>query len=199
MLLFPLLAVAQEDAAALLDRLVAKMKDDAPLQQEFIYMVYDDEGVLVCEDRGVLILDNERYTLDMENMKIWCDGAVQWSYMKDIDEIYITDADSDEAQNLSPIYIMEKYREGYSLELCDDGIGMPIVDMTSCDADADVTRIQLFVDVDMLVLEAMSISMASQGRVHVHLGRSTKGHKFAKSVYKCPVKEFPTAEIVDMR
>ena len=107
LLLFPLFAMAQKDAAVVLDNVVAAIKADAALQMDYTYTIFDEEGAVVYSDNGTMKLDNERYALDMDNMKIWCDGKTQWSYMKDIDEVYITAAGSDEAQNLSPLYIME--------------------------------------------------------------------------------------------
>ena len=125
--LFPLVAVAQGSAEALLEKAVAVIKSDAAVQMDYDYTVYDDDGVIVYSDNGTMKLDNDRYSLVMENMKVWCDGKVQWSYMKDIDEVYITGADSEEAQNLSPLYIMEKYRENYSMALVDKGASAMVV------------------------------------------------------------------------
>ena len=93
---FPLFAVAQNGAVAMLDKAVAVIKSDAAVQMDYDYTVYDDDDVIVYSDNGTMRLDNDRYSLIMENMKVWCNGKVQWSYMKDIDEVYITDADSEE-------------------------------------------------------------------------------------------------------
>lgn len=196
----PLFAFSQENAAPLLDKLVARMKADAALQLDYTYTIYDEDGAAVYNDRGILKLDNERYALDMENMKVWCDGNTQWSYMKDIDEVYITDAASEEAQNLSPLYIMEMYRENYSLELGDDDAGVRVLTMTAMDADAEVGRLELFIDMgNQPQLEGMVIYMSGQGYADIQLDNYVPGCKFGKDTYRCNVKDFPTAEIVDMR
>ena len=83
---FPLFAVAQNGAVAMLDKAVAVIKSDAAVQMDYDYTVYDDDDVIVYSDNGTMRLDNDRYSLIMENMKVWCNGKVQWSYMKDIDE-----------------------------------------------------------------------------------------------------------------
>ena len=196
--LLPSLLFAQKDANALLDKAVARMKADAALQMNYDYTVYDDDDVIVYSDNGTMLLDNGCYSLLMENMKVWCDGKTQWSYMKDIDEVYITDADSEEAQNLSPLYIMEKYRENYKVSLEDKGTTALVV-MTAMDAEAEVDRLELLMDKKNARLQSLFIYMPAQGRIEVFLNNSVARCSFAAGEYVCPVDEFHTAEIIDMR
>ena len=196
--LLPSLLFAQKDANAILDKAVARMKADAALQMNYDYTVYDDDDVIVYSDNGTMLLDNGCYSLLMENMKVWCDGKSQWSYMKDIDEVYITDADSEEAQNLSPLYIMEKYRENYKVSLEDKGTTALVV-MTAMDADAEVDRLELLMDKKNARLQSLFIYMPAQGRIEVFLNNYVAKCSFGAGEYVCPVDEFRTAEIIDMR
>lgn len=195
--LFPLVAVAQGSAEALLEKAVAVIKSDAAVQMDYNYTVYDDDGVIVYSDNGTMKLDNDRYSLVMENMKVWCDGKVQWSYMKDIDEVYITGADSEEAQNLSPLYIMEKYRENYSMALVDKGASAMVV-LTSKESE-EVERLELVIDKETARLKSLFIYMSAQGKVEVFLNNYVAKCSFGRKEYECPVNAFPTAEIIDMR
>lgn len=200
LLLSPLFALAQKDsAAALLDKVAATIKADAALQMDYTYIIYDDDDAVVYKDKGTMKLDGKRYALDMENMKVWCDGKTQWSYMKDIDEVYITAADSEEAENLSPLYIMEMYRENCSIERSDLDDGNVLVTMTMADVEAEVNKLELFVDVKTFRLTGMFVYMPGQGCVEVRLDNYVPKCKFAKDTYECRVMNFPTAEIVDMR
>ena len=195
--LFPLVAVAQGSAEALLEKAVAVIKSDAAVQMDYDYTVYDDDDVIVYSDNGTMKLDNDRYSLVMENMKVWCDGKVQWSYMKDIDEVYITGADSEEAQNLSPLYIMEKYRENYSMALVDKGASAMVV-LTSKEPE-EVERLELVIDKETARLQGLFIYMPAQGKVEVFLNNYVAKCSFGRKEYECPVNAFPTAEIIDMR
>lgn len=200
LLMLPLAVMAQDDAAALLDKIIADIKAGAALQQDYFYTVYDEDDAVVYSDKGVLKLDNERYALDMENMKVWCDGFTQWSYMKDIDEVYITDAGSEEAQNLSPLYIMEAYRANYTLKLAEEQADVCVIVMTAKDVDAEINELRLYVYTgERPMLEGLEIYMSGQGYARITLGESKRGCKFGKDTYRCQVKDFPTAEIVDMR
>ena len=185
------------DADILLDRAVAAMKADAPLQMDYSYTVYEDDKTIVQQDKGVMRLDGDCYSLLMDKMGVWCNGKTQWSYMSDIDEIYITDSTSDEAQNLSPLFIMESYRNGCTKKM-DMQNGVAKVSLLVPQGD-DVEKVELYVDVETYRLKAMDIFMIGQGRIEVVLDRYQTKCDFTSAVYECPVKEFTTAEIVDMR
>ena len=201
LLLLPLSMMAQvgsKEADALLDKAVDVIKNDAALQMDYYYKVIDDDDTVVQQDKGVMKLDGERYALLMEKMKVWCNGKVQWSYMSDIDEIYITDARSDEAQSLSPLVVMEKYRAGYtsSLEYRGD---IAVVTMLSAEEEAEINKVELFISKDNYRLSAMFVYMAGQGCIEVRMTNYTAKCRFSGKEYECPVKELVTAEIVDMR
>ena len=199
MLQMPLLAQGgNNETDALLDKVVAGIKAAAPVQMDYTYTVYDDESQLVQADKGVIFIDNDRYALLMEFMKVWCDGKVQWSYMKDIDEVYITGADSEEAQNLSPLYIMEKYRENYSMALVDKGASAMVV-LTSKESEEEIERLELVIDKETARLQSLFIYMSAQGKVEVFLNNYVAKCSFGRKEYECPVNAFPTAEIIDMR
>lgn len=198
LLLSPSLLFAQKRVEAFLDKAVEKLKADAAVQMNYNYKVYDDEGALTYDDKGVMVLDNDCYSLLMENMKVWCDGSTQWSYMKDIDEVYITEAGSEEAQNLSPIYIMEKYRNSYSLSLKKKG-DVSVVTLEARDSEEEVTKVELFIDNGSYLLGRMNIYMEEQGRVEVFLDNYVAKCSFGSDTYTCPVGDFPTAEVIDMR
>ena len=60
LLLCPLFAAAQNNAAALLDKIVSGMKADAALQLDYAYSVFDEDDAMVYSDNGTMKLDKER-------------------------------------------------------------------------------------------------------------------------------------------
>ena len=90
----PLFAQKVEvDADAVLDKALASIKADLPVRMDYDYEVLDDENESLQSDKGIIYIDDDRYALLMQDMKVWCDGETQWSYMREVDEIYVTDAD----------------------------------------------------------------------------------------------------------
>lgn len=197
LLLLPAMAFAQSAAVEFLDKAAFAMKADAAVQMDYSSTVYDENGKAVQTDKGVMRLDGNRYSLLMDEMKVWCNGKVQWSYMSSVNEIYITDAASDEAQNMSPLYIMEKFRDGFAASMEKKGSVTDIV-LESAGGDDNINKVLLRFG-NGGRLEFMCIYMAGQGRIEVLLDEYTAHCSFPDSVYECPVEDFPSAEVVDMR
>ena len=190
--------VSDAKAVALLDKVVAAMKADAPLQMDYSYTLCDDEGVLVQKDNGIVVIDGARYALLMENMKVWCDGETQWSYSSDINEIYITEATSDAAQNLSPLYVVEYYRNEYVASFVEKGSEV-LVTLRSPVSESDVDAVELLVSKQTGRHLEMKVSMRGQGVLCVALNDYIANCGATEGEFVCPVGEFPSAEVVDMR
>ena len=197
MLQLPLFAQSADEANVVLDKALAALKADAPVCMDYTYRVVDEDGELLQDDKGLIYMDGNRYALLMQDMKVWCDGKVQWSYMREVDEVYVTDAASDEAQSLSPVFIMEHYRAGRAVALVYKG-DVAVVELRSLtDVAAEVVKLHIRKGDNRLV--AMSIDMPGQGGVEVLLDGYTAKCGADGDVFVCPLDEFSTAEVIDMR
>ena len=197
MLQLPLFAQSADEANVVLDKALAALKADAPVCMDYTYRVVDEDGELLQDDKGVIYVDGGRYALLMQDMKVWCDGKVQWSYMREVDEVYVTDAASDEAQSLSPVFIMEHYRADRAVSLVYKG-DVAVVELRSLtDVAAEVVKLHIRKGDNRLV--AMSIDMPGQGGVEVLLDGYTAKCGADGDVFVFPLDEFSTAEVIDMR
>ena len=197
MLQLPLFAQSADEANVVLDKALAALKADAPVCMDYTYRVVDEDGELLQDDKGVIYVDGGRYALLMQDMKVWCDGKVQWSYMREVNEVYVTDAASDEAQSLSPVFIMEHYRAGRAVSLVYKG-DVAVIELRSLtDVAAEVVKLHIRKGDNRLV--AMSIDMPGQGGVEVLLDGYTAKCGADGDVFVCPLDEFSTAEVIDMR
>ncbi len=190
--------VVTDDANAVLDKALAGIKADLPVRMDYCYEVRDDNRELLQGDKGIIYIDDNRYALLMQDMKVWCDGATQWSFMREINEVYITDAASDEAQNLSPLYVMEHYREGYSVSAVSKN-GFVTVQLKSIGENNGVDCVELYISERNNRLLAMNINMPGQGRIEVKLDGYVAKCGATDSVFECPLAEYDDAEIIDMR
>ncbi len=199
LMLLPLVLYAQENSAVtMLEDAIKKVADDAAVQMAFTYSVYDVGGVEQFSDEGSLKLDGSRYALLLSPMKIWCDGTTQWSYISQVDEVYIANADSDEAQVYNPVYLMGLYKQGYSC-FVESANGKNVITLQATSAEQSFDKVVLCLDAETLRPSSMQIFVEGQGYTSVVINSYKRGCSFDKRVYSCPLEDFPTAEIVDMR
>ena len=190
--------VVVNDANGVLDKALMSLKADLPVRMDYCYEMRDGNRELLQGDRGIIYIDNNRYALFMQDMKVWCDGATQWSFMREIDEVYITDAASEEAQNLSPLYVMEHYREGYSASAVSKN-GFVTVKLQAVGENNGVESVELCLSEKNSRLLAMIINMPGQGCVEVKLDGYVAKCGVADEIFVCPLAEYANAEIIDMR
>jgi hypothetical protein len=65
--------------------------------------------------------------------------------------------------------------------------------------DADVDSIELLISKNNYRPVAMTLFMSGMGRVEVRMTNYSAKCESSASLYECPVADFPSAEVVDMR
>lgn len=206
LMLLPLLARADgEGAVRLLDRAVAHIKSDGGVQMDFEYSAYDAGGEPLFAEKGLFYADcrlgdkgKERFALLLDELKIWCDGVQQWNYSARTGEIYITAADSDEAQSLSPLHIMQLYKSGYNCSLDNEGAN-DVVTLLPIDDSGEFTKVMIYINKVSLQPVRMRLFMGDNGRIDIAIKSYKGGLELKEATFVCPVNDFPNVEIVDMR
>lgn len=192
-----------QDATRVLDNAVKKIKSDEKISMELELVVYDIDGSVAYTDKGSLFIDNsvatkkERFALFLNSMKVWCNGKKQWNYMPQTNEIYITEADTQEAQMFSPVYIMQLYKQNYKSSIKRDG-KYDVVTLVPNNEDEDYEDIVVYLDANTSLLDRIELSMGQGGSARIVVKNYKTGCDFDKSQFVCPVEHFPNAEIVDM-
>lgn len=199
------LHAAEDRAERILDEAVAKLKADSGVQMEFEYSIFDADTELQFSDKGTLFIDSDKivkgkecFALLMEQLKIWCNGSVQWNYSGQTNEIYITGANSEEAHNLSPLYIMQLYKSGYSCSLVED-TKYNVITLQPADSNGEFDKVVVTLDKKSLNPVKIVLLMNGNGSIEIVINNYKAGCKFSREQFTCPVKEFPEVEIVDMR
>lgn len=206
LMLLPLLARADgEGAVRLLDRAVAHIKSDGGVQMDFEYSAYDADGERLFAEKGVFYADcrledkgKERFALLLDELKIWCDGVQQWNYSAQTDEIYITAADSDEAQSLSPLHIMQLYKSGYNCSLGQED-ACSVVTLLPTDDSGEFSKVVIYINKATLQPVRMRLFMGDNGCIDIAIKSYKGGLEHEDETFVCPLKEYPNVEVVDMR
>ncbi len=198
-LLSPLALAAQSrQAVETLERAIKGIEADAAVQMAFDYVVCDNAGVAQYSDEGTLKLDGNSYAVLLTPMKLWCDGATQWSYMAANNELYITDAGSDEAQIYNPVYLMALYKKGYKCTMEAVG-GKSVITLAANGDEPSFDKVVITLDAENMRPQQLRVFMSGQGYTDISINSYKPKCMFDKRVYRCPMEDFPDAEIVDMR
>ena len=197
-----LTAAAQKgEAEKLLDKAVSLIKSDSGVQMNFSITLLDSSGDDMFKDDGVLKIAGERFTLLTDEMKLWCDGETQWSYISQNNEIYISEPNADDARAFSPLHIMELYKSGFKSEV-DKAASKPNADavvLTSVARGNEIKKVSILLDKRINLPSSMDVKYENGTSAKIVVNTYKQGCKFSVKDFRCRVKDFRGAEVVDMR
>ena len=202
LVLAPLFVVAQENGATkILDAAVAKIKADAGVQMHFTITMNDETGEEIYEDKGVMKMDGEKYALITDQMKLWCDGETQWSYIVQNNEIYVSEPNADDARAFSPVHIMQLYKSGFRCELYPAGTTAKVdaVKMTAVARDSEIRKVIIHINKQSGQPVELKVDYENGSSADIVVDAYKTKCKFAVKEFRCRVKDYRGAEVVDMR
>ena len=104
---------AQDQVAKdVLDRLSTTTKSHKNMTVGFDFIFENKNQNINEKQKGILVLQEEMFRLEMEEQIIINDGESQWIYLTDMNEVQIMEHDPEE-QMMSPNKLFTIYEEGY--------------------------------------------------------------------------------------
>ncbi|MDR0893460.1 MAG: hypothetical protein LBN24_12780 [Mediterranea sp.] len=161
-------------------------------------------GTTEGEDTGTIQLRGEKFQLTTSSTITWFDGRTQWSYVTQNDEVNISTPTPGELQQLNPYAFLYMYREGFSYRLGADknihGKAATEVILTATNPKQEWERITLCVDrqtYQPLLITLRQRGQATESRITI-TGYQTR-QRFGDKLFTFDRKEYPQAEIIDLR
>ena len=167
----------------------------------FTIRMSDASGEEIFDDKGTLKVDGEKYVLLTDAMKLWCDGATQWSYLAQNNEIYISEPNADDARAFSPVHLMELYKHGFKCAI-DSKLSTAkenAVTMTEIARGNDIKRVTVLLDKQNSLPVRLVVSYENGSTANITVDSYKGKCRFTNKEFRCREKSFPGAEVVDMR
>ena len=204
LLSLPVIAQQQQSQAkAVLEKTAEAFKKAGGVRADFTLKALND-GRLEGRENGVIQLKGEKFMLKTSETTTWFDGKTQWSYMVRNDEVNVSTPTQEELQQINPYTFLYMYQKGFSYKLGTmktfRGKAIWEVVLTAKDKAQDLERITLYVTKEGY--EPLYILL--QQRAHPTRNAITvtgyqTGQKYADTLFTFDRKQYPSAEIIDLR
>ena len=150
---------------------------------------------------GVIRLRGEKFVLEAGGMTTWFDGHTQWTYLPESDEVNISEPTDEELQTLNPYAWLSLYDRGYDLKLLPaDASDIYKVEMVARSPEVQVSRLVLWLDKSGLQPVKFSLTLAgSVEPTEITVGNYRTGQTYADAMFTFNPREYPTAEVIDLR
>ncbi len=155
---------------------------------------------------GTLHQKGDHFRVDLGEQVIISDGESIWTWIKDFNEVQITEYEDDlDEMFMSPAQIVQMYESGkyeyqHSGKQTLDGKAYDFIEMKPTDPRAsDYVKINLLLDMDNLVPGYAAI-IARNGTVYeLAIRDHERGGDFPENLFTFDPNDFPGAEIEDLR
>lgn len=197
--LVPLFMQAQS-AREVLDATAARLSAPGGIKAKFKATQFNGNNA-EGEAAGTLLLRGRAYQVKTNELTTWYDGTTQWSMMNGSDEVNVTTPSEAEQAQLNPATLINIYKKGYKCTMNKStlrGHKTFVVHLIAKSKKAYYTDI--YVDVEQGTYTPLCFRAKHDGNwMRLSVLSFMSGLDLPASDFVFPAKDFPKAEVIDLR
>lgn len=143
---------AQNDAKKLLDEVSTKVKTYDNISIDFKYVLVNLEEDINQETRGNVILEGDKYLLNILGVTRIFDGKTLYSISPEDEEVTISSENSQDENTITPSKMLSFYENGYNykMDIIQNVNGRKIqyVKLTPIDTNTEINHVLLGIDIN---------------------------------------------------
>lgn len=184
---------AKPAAKETIDKMVAMLKK-AP-SAEFVFTIRQDN----TSSTGRLVVSGNKFFLTTPEMKIWFDGASQWSYLKSAGEVNLSRPNRDELAQLNPLSILSTLGNNFTYRRLTAPDGMDKIELTPNKPTEDFAKAVVTILTSTSSPKELSVYDRHGNATTVKVTSMKAGNELPISTFRFNPKQFPGVEVVDLR
>lgn len=143
---------------------------------------------------GTIAIKGKKYNVRTPQAIVWFNGKTQWTYMKNTNEVNITTPSLSQQQMMNPYAFINMYRSGYSLSMKTQNKNY-VVHMTG--ENKNIQEIYVTINKKTYIPSAIKLRQGAQWTSITISNFAAKNQ--SDNIFTFRSKDFPSAEIVDLR
>ena len=145
---------------------------------------------------GTIAVKGKKFHATTPQAIVWFDGKTQWTYMKNNDEVNVTTPTEAQLQAINPYNFINLYKNGYSYTLNKSGKDY-VVHLTASSKDKKIR--ELFVTINKSSYQPSQVKLLQGTKWTIFDISNLKKQNISDSQFRFNAKDFPQAEIIDLR
>ena len=145
---------------------------------------------------GTISVKGKKFQASTEVAIIWFDGKTQWTYMKQNNEVNVSNPSEAELQSLNPYNFINLYKKGFTYNMVTKGNSYE-VHLTATDKKRGVQEMYITVNKTSFVPTQVKMKQ-KQGWTTINIS-NFKTAKLSDSMFRFNNKDYPHAEVIDLR
>jgi outer membrane lipoprotein-sorting protein len=197
------LGISAQDARSILDKAAEAYNKAGGVTVNFTLDSKDTKAKTVYSYDGKACMKGDKFKIEIPDAVTWFDGATQWVYVKDTEEVNISNPTGEELQGISPSMLFSIYKKGYNLTYKGEkrigGKTIQEVELAPQKKNADITKILVQIDKTNNIFSKIILTdkVGMQNTLTIKDYRT--GTTMPDTTFSFSKNDYPRAEIVDLR
>ena len=145
---------------------------------------------------GTIAVKGRKFYATTPQATIWFDGKTQWTYMKNNDEVNISNPTDAQLQAINPYNFINMYKKGYNYTLNSSGKDY-VVHLTAQNANTKIK--EMFITINKTNYNPTQVKLLQGKKWTIFDITDLKKQAIEDSKFKFNSKDFPSAEVIDLR
>ena len=198
----PTMAQKEAEAKAVLEKTTQAFKKAGGIEADFTLTPYQ-HGVAQTSVKGSIQLMDENFRLTTPQMVTWFNGKTQWTYLPANEEVNVSTPTREELESINPLAFLTLYKEGYNYRMGAQstykGKSVYEVTLTAEDFDRQWANLTLYIDRTTLLPLYIKLKEAGKDYHVITIDNYRQGMGWKKSHFTFDPKQYPDAEVIDLR
>lgn len=192
------LSFAQEVENSL-EQMNRKLNESMGLKIQFVWQNDLEEH----EQVGKLLVNKEKFYLQLEALTTWFDGENQWTLLEGSDEVNLIKPTQEELQSINPYLLLAIYKEGYTYRLGGkqsyNGKQITEINLHAKELRKEIQHVRIYMDKVSFLPLYLEFSTKQSGRTKVSIQTLELNRQMKASTFSFDEKKYPEIEVIDLR
>ena len=145
---------------------------------------------------GTILIKGKKFHATTPQAIVWFDGKTMWTYMKKNEEVNVTSPTEAQLQAINPYNFINLYKNGYNSTLNNTGNSY-VVHLTTNAKNRKIK--ELFVTIDKKSYHPTQVKLLQGKSWTIFDITDLSKSKVSDSQFRFNAKDFPKAEVIDLR
>lgn len=206
-LLSSLLLSAQQDVKAkgILDQVSEKTSSLKTIAADFAFTMQNKEMDINEKNMGSIKIKGQKYCVDLSDagIKVFSDGKTVWNYMKDGNQVTISDLDDQSNELMSPSSLFSIYEKDFTSKfIAEKKLGNKVVyqiELFPENKEQDVSKVVLSIDKETMMIQSAVLYETDGNLYGIEVLKMETNREFPDTDFVFDSSKYKDLEIIDFR
>ncbi len=205
LMVFGVTKAKDDKSKDILDKVTEKTKSFKSISADFSYSMDNDEMDIHEKNEGSIKIKGKKYVVSIpkSGFQIYSDGTTIWNYMKNGNQVTISNVDDQSNELMDPASLFNIYEKGFQSKFVEeksvDGKAAYIIDLFPSSDEQDVKKITVVIDKATMMIHSAQLYSTDGNIYSIDIKKLEPNKDLPDSDFVFNKDKYPDLEVIDLR